>query len=124
MEENGLGYCCVDEPDLPRLVPFVPRVTSSVAYFRFHGRNVNWFNVPASERYNYLYSDEELKPFVPVIEAANEASKVAYVFFNNCHGGSAARNARRMKDLLGLVDEALDKPDEGKKEGPEQLGLF
>ncbi len=124
LEENDLGYCCVDEPDLPRLVPFVPKVTSPVAYFRFHGRNVNWFNVPASERYNYLYSDEELKPFVPVIEAAEEASKTAYVFFNNCHGGSAARNARRMKDLLGLVDDALDGPPEGKKEGPEQLGLF
>jgi len=124
LKENELGYCCVDEPDLPRLMPFVPKVTSSVAYFRFHGRNVNWFNVPAAERYNYLYSDEELKPFVPVIKAVEEASQKAYVFFNNCHAGSAAKNARRIKDLLGLVDEMEHEAPEEEREGPEQLGLF
>jgi len=124
LEENDLGYCCVDEPQLPRLVPFVPRVTSPIAYFRFHGRNTNWFNVPTSERYNYLYSDDELRTFVPIIKSADKSSERAYCFFNNCHAGSAAKNARRTKSLLGLVDRVEEPRRETKKEGPEQLGLF
>lgn len=124
LEENNLGYCCVDEPNLPRLVPFVPKVTSSIAYFRFHGRNKNWFNVPASERYNYLYSDEELKTFVPVIKATEQSAQKAYCFFNNCHAGSAAKNARRIKSLLGLVEHVEGKGKSEQAERPEQLGLF
>ncbi len=103
LEENGLGYCVVDEPSLPRLVPFVPRATSQLAYFRFHGRNKNWFNVPTSERYNYLYSHKELEEFVPSVKEIAEDSKKTYVFFNNCHNGQAAQNAQTMKKLLGLV---------------------
>jgi len=114
----------VDEPQLPRLVPFVPRVTSSITYFRFHGRNTNWFNVPTSERYNYLYSDDELRVFVPIIRSADKSSESAYCFFNNCHAGSAAKNARRIKSLLGLVDRVEEPRPKTKKEGPEQLGLF
>lgn len=124
LEENGLGYCCVDEPPLPRLVPFVPRVTSSIAYFRFHGRNTNWFNAPTSERYNYLYSDEELKTFVPAIKSSQKASDKTYCFFNNCHAGSAAKNALRMKNLLGLTDQPGEARPEKKKEDPQQLDLF
>lgn len=124
LEENKLGYCCVDEPALPKLVPFVPRITSSTAYFRFHGRNKNWFNVPTSERYNYLYSDKELKTFVPIIKSADKASEKTYCFFNNCHAGSAAKNARRIKSLLGLIDQLEEPKPEEKREGPEQLDLF
>jgi len=124
LKENDLGYCCVDEPNLPRLVPFVPKVTSSIAYFRFHGRNKHWFNVPASERYNYLYSDEELKTFVPVVKAAEQAASSTYCFFNNCHAGSAAKNARRIKDVLGLVDKVEQQTEPEQAEDQEQLGLF
>ncbi len=70
---------------------------------RFHGRNKEWFNSPASERYNYLYSDRELKEFVPEIEKMDKKAGKAYVFFNNCHAGKAAQNARRLKELLGIV---------------------
>ena len=121
LRENDLGYCCVDEPSLPKLVPFVPKVTSDIAYFRFHGRNTNWFNVPTSERYNYLYSDDELKTFVPIIENISQNVPHTYVFFNNCHAGSAAKNARRIKDLLGMVDREEERKEPGKGE---QLGLW
>lgn len=93
LEENGLGYCCVDEPQLPKLVPFLPRITSPIAYFRFHGRNTNWFNVPASERYNYLYADKELKEFVPAIKSLpNKKQKVlnSWTSSHRCEGHSGA----------------------------------
>lgn len=105
IEEAGMGWCVVDEPKLPRLLPFDPRRTSDTAYFRFHGRNQNWFNAPREERYNYLYSRDELAGFVePVQGTAKEAART-FVFFNNCHAGAAARNAILMKRLLGLVNE-------------------
>jgi uncharacterized protein YecE (DUF72 family) len=93
LSENQMGYCTVDEPKLKGLVPFDPRVTSEIGYFRFHGRNRNWFNAPTSLRYDYLYSNEELQDFVlPIKEISSRTNKVL-VFFNNCHAGSAVKNA-------------------------------
>lgn len=99
---NNIGFCVVDEPQLPRLMPFINEVTSDIAYLRFHGRNKNWFNAPSSQRYNYLYSDKELKEFIPEIRKMALSSFRTYIFFNNCHAGSAVKNALKMKDLLKL----------------------
>jgi uncharacterized protein YecE (DUF72 family) len=104
LEETGMGCCVVDEPKIPRLMPFEPRRTSDVAYFRFHGRNQNWFNASREERYNYLYSKEELSEFVPPLRSVSAGAKMTYTFFNNCHAGAAARNALMMKQMLGLID--------------------
>jgi len=111
LKENGLGYCAVDEPKLPRLMPFINRVTSGVGYLRFHGRNPNWFNAPVSERYNYLYSEDELREFVPEANRMESSSEKAFVFFNNCHGGSAAKNAGMFRKMMGF-------------EGPVRSDLF
>lgn len=102
LRNTGFGYCAVDEPRLPRLMPFVNEVTSDTAYFRFHGRNPNWFNAPMEERYNYLYSDKELESFIPELEKTASSAKKTYAFFNNCHAGSAVKNAIKLKQLLGL----------------------
>ena len=100
LEENGVGYCIVDEPKLPKLMPYVPRATSDLSYFRFHGRNPNWFNVPAKVRYDYLYSEGELKEFVPDIKDISQKTAKTLIFFNNCYSGSAAKNATQMAKLL------------------------
>jgi uncharacterized protein YecE (DUF72 family) len=105
LKGNQLGFCIVDEPPLPRLVPYKPVATSDTAYFRFHGRNMKWFQATREERYNYLYSEEELKKFVPDIKKIDKSSTSTLVFFNNCHAGAAARNALMMKRFLGLVDQ-------------------
>jgi uncharacterized protein YecE (DUF72 family) len=102
LEKSRLGYCVVDEPAdrFPKLVPYEPRRTSKIAYFRMHGRSENWYN-SSEDRYNYLYSQDELKSFLPGIgELAGQAEQTL-VFFNNCHAGAAARNAAMMKELLG-----------------------
>jgi len=96
----GVGYCVVDEPKLPKLMPFIPRATSDFGYFRLHGRNQNWFNVPTSVRYDYLYSEEELKSFVQPIREVEARTGKTLIFFNNCHGGSAARNALELLRML------------------------
>jgi uncharacterized protein YecE (DUF72 family) len=104
LAEAGMGYCVVDEPKLPRLMPFDARATADVVYFRFHGRNRNWFNADRSERYNYLYSSAELGEFEQPVRSLAGSAASTYVFFNNCHAGAAARNALMMKQMLGLVD--------------------
>jgi uncharacterized protein YecE (DUF72 family) len=100
LKKNGIGYCIVDEPKLPKLMPYLPKATSEFGYFRFHGRNPHWFNVPSSVRYDYLYSEEELKSFVPDIKEVSQKTAETMVFFNNCHAGSAAKNAGQMVKLL------------------------
>ncbi|MFH1368003.1 MAG: DUF72 domain-containing protein [Elusimicrobiota bacterium] len=104
LKSNSISYCAVDEPKLPRLMPFMNEVTSSPAYLRLHGRNKNWFNAPASERYDYLYSGKELSEFLPEIKKMEKLSGKTYVFFNNCHAGSAVKNAMSLRQLLGASD--------------------
>ncbi|MCX8021366.1 MAG: DUF72 domain-containing protein [Syntrophorhabdaceae bacterium] len=94
------GYCVVDEPKLKGLFPFKPVLTSNVGYFRFHGRNREWFNVPSEVRYDYLYSEEELAEFVePVLEVGRMAD-MTFVFFNNCHLGKAVKNGQMFKEMI------------------------
>ncbi|HLA37509.1 MAG TPA: DUF72 domain-containing protein [Candidatus Brocadiales bacterium] len=102
LKGEGLGYCVVDEPRLPGLMPFNPGATSTIGYFRLHGRNPRWFNVPASVRYDYLYSEGELQEFLLPIEEVDGCTETTFVFFNNCHGGSAVKNAMRLRDMLQL----------------------
>ncbi|MFQ3549492.1 MAG: DUF72 domain-containing protein [Armatimonadota bacterium] len=98
---SGIGFCVVDEPKLGELMPLYPAVTSDIAYLRLHGRNPNWYTNP-DFRYDYLYSEEELSEFIPIIEKLSSESKVMYIFFNNCHAGSALRNVKMMQNILGM----------------------
>jgi uncharacterized protein YecE (DUF72 family) len=102
MKKDKLGICVVDEPKLPRLLPYDPRATSDIGYFRFHGRNSKWYNADVHERYNYLYSKKELKEFLPGIKAVEKKTKKTYAFFNNCFMGQSAQNAAMIRELLGI----------------------
>ncbi|HEY3275885.1 MAG TPA: DUF72 domain-containing protein [Syntrophorhabdaceae bacterium] len=96
----SVGCCVVDEPELAGLLPFKPVLTSDTGYFRFHGRNKNWFGAPMEVRYDYLYTKEELSgPLAAVKEVASKAA-VTFVFFNNCHQGKAAKNGRMFLEML------------------------
>jgi uncharacterized protein YecE (DUF72 family) len=103
LEAAKIGYCSVDEPRLKGLVPPVARVTAGTGYIRLHGRNAkNWWRGSGGggDRYDYLYSEDELKEWVAKIKSMVREATKTYVFFNNCHAGQAARNAALMKQLL------------------------
>jgi uncharacterized protein YecE (DUF72 family) len=51
-------------------------------------------------RYDYLYSEAELREFVPDIKDISQKTGKTLVFFNNCYSGSAAKNAAQMAKLL------------------------
>ena len=106
LENNGIGYCSVDEPRLKGLVPPVARATTDIGYVRLHGRNAKtWWarGRGAGDRYDYLYSEAELKEWVEKIRAMSKTAGRTFVFFNNCHAGQAARNAKLMQELLALA---------------------
>jgi uncharacterized protein YecE (DUF72 family) len=100
-----IGWCNVDEPALQSLMHPDAQVTSAVGYIRFHGRNAaKWWKQEraSAERYDYLYTVEELTDWLPRIADVAERAKETFVFFNNHRNGQAATNARQMAELLDL----------------------
>jgi len=100
LKQNNIGYCIVDEPKLKGLMPYNPVTTTDIGYFRFHGRNDNWFNASTSERYDYLYTKDELESFAVDIKAIVGSVRNIMVMFNNCHAGKSVKNAIEMINLL------------------------
>src|SRR5436309_5988491 len=108
LRTHQIGYCSVDEPKLPGLIPPVTMVTAEDAYVRFHGRNAaTWWGGEgggggrgSGDRYDYDYSAEELKEWVRKVAELADQARRTYLFFNNCHAGQAARNAKLMQELL------------------------
>jgi uncharacterized protein YecE (DUF72 family) len=122
LERASLGYVSVDEPALPGLLPPVARATGPLGYVRFHGRNkASWYageeggkGAPARPardrqllRYDYLYSEAELKEWADKIRELNQKTQKTFVFFNNCHAGQAATGAKLMRTLLGMPEPHL-----------------
>lgn len=95
----GLTLVTVDEPKIKDLFPYKPVRTSQTSYFRFHGRNDKWFT-SAAERYNYDYSEEELKNLSQDIDKMAKESQDSFVFFNNCYRGKALQNALTLRSIL------------------------
>jgi uncharacterized protein YecE (DUF72 family) len=110
LRERGLGFCCVDEPPLPHLLPPLAEATGPVAYVRFHGRNAArwWQHEHAYERYDYTYSREELEEWVPKIRKLDQEAETTFVFANNHFKGQAVRALRDLQPLLGLPQRKLN----------------
>lgn len=104
-KEHHLTHVAVDEPQgFSSSTPAVWEVTCpEVAAVRLHGRNrANWERkgLTAAERFNYLYSEDELKEFVdPVRKLAARARRV-HVLFNNCYRNNAQQNAAELQSLI------------------------
>ena len=100
LKANEIGFCSVDEPALPGLFPPKAIATTDIGYIRFHGRNsANWWG-EGGDRYDYLYSEKELKEWKIKIESLKSDTNKIYLFFNNCHLGQAVRNAKMLMNLI------------------------
>ena len=102
LAEHDVSWVNVDQPLFHESVKPAATVTGPIGYARFHGRNYEkWFAHSESwERYNYLYSKEELEPWVGRIEEMARA-KETYVITNNHFRGQAIVNAVDLKQSLG-----------------------
>lgn len=103
LKAHQLGYICVDMPQLPGLLPPSAVATTEIGYIRFHGRNTeHWWSPPKSYmRYDYLYTEAELKEWLPRIRTLERQTETVYAFMNNHWHGKSAVNARMLGDLLG-----------------------
>lgn len=101
LSELETGFVCVDEPDLPSLLPRQNITTSITGYLRFHGRNKkNWYGTDSTSRYDYLYSEKELEEWVPLINEMKRNTEKLFIFFNNHAKSQAVTNARMLINLL------------------------
>jgi uncharacterized protein YecE (DUF72 family) len=104
LRDEEMGFVCVDEPQLPGLVPPVARATAAPAYVRFHGRNTAkwWRHEAAHERYDYLYTAEELSEWVPKLRELEAKVGKVLVAMNNHYQAKAVSNGKMLQGLLGL----------------------
>jgi len=100
LRELGCAYCMVDAPARRGLMPLHCADTGPLLYVRLHGRNRAWFTAGEKERYNYNYSDEELRDILRRVRTLADQTKKILVFFNNCYMGRAVTNALRFRQLL------------------------
>jgi uncharacterized protein YecE (DUF72 family) len=103
LDERNVSWVNVDQPLFSDSVKPSDAVSGPVGYVRLHGRNYEkWFAHKESwERYNYLYSKEELAPWVERIRTMSK-EKETYVVTNNHFRGQAIVNAADLEDALGM----------------------
>ncbi len=104
LETYNVAFCVVSQPQFKGLIPPEPVVTADHAYVRFHGLNYKkWYSGEGSERYDYLYTKDELMEWKPKIDGMQErATKTIYVYFNNHPSGQAPANAKMMLEMMGV----------------------
>jgi uncharacterized protein YecE (DUF72 family) len=105
LREHNAAFCNIDQPVIGRSLEPSEEITSSIGYVRLHGRRYDtWFSddpeVPQYERYNYLYSAQELAPWADRIKTVAEDTRNTFVITNNHYLGKAVVNALELISML------------------------
>ena len=105
LREHDAAFCNIDQPIIGRSLEPSAESTSSIGYVRLHGRRYDtWFSddatVPSHERYNYLYSAEELAPWADRVQTVAERSRDVFVVTNNHYLGKGVVNALQLISIL------------------------
>jgi uncharacterized protein YecE (DUF72 family) len=104
LAERNVAFCNIDQPMFAKSIGPSAAVTARLGYVRLHGRNHDdWFRQDAGrdDRYNYLYTEDELKPWLNKIQAVRKKVDAAYVITNNHFQGQAVVNALEIQGGLG-----------------------
>jgi uncharacterized protein YecE (DUF72 family) len=105
LQDNKIPYVAVDEPQgfKSSVPPVVIPTNDELAVFRFHGRNKETWEkkgITPSERFRYLYDEDELADWTPKIAAVAKQTKQTHVVYNNCFSNYGTTNAREAAQLL------------------------
>jgi uncharacterized protein YecE (DUF72 family) len=94
LKHYNISTVMIDSPSSDKL-QFLSNVTITAnhSFIRFHGRD-------SRHRYNYLYSEEELNPWVSKIKTIQSEVSVVRSYFNNHYGAKAVVNALQLRELL------------------------
>jgi uncharacterized protein YecE (DUF72 family) len=121
----GAAFVQIDEPKFRLSIRqnYLPNV-KGFYYMRLHGRNAAqwWRHDKSEDRYNYLYSADELQEFADVAGAAKALVKKSYLYANNHFAAKAVTNAVMLKAQVGQPIEG-DYPPEFIERYPEAAPL-
>jgi len=112
LSEYKVCFCNIDQPIFRNSInPSSVSTNPQFSYVRLHGRNYkNWFKKDAGrdERYNYLYTKEEIEEWIKRIKDLGSQSSKVFVITNNHYRGQALANALQIKNMI--TGEKLDIP--------------
>ena len=104
LNASQAAWVQIDEPKFKFSIRqnFLPNVRGFY-YMRLHGRNAAhwWKHERMEDRYDYLYSPDELKEFTVVAGAAKTLVKKLYLYTNNHFSAKSVANAAMIKEQLG-----------------------
>ncbi|HEX8031964.1 MAG TPA: DUF72 domain-containing protein [Vicinamibacterales bacterium] len=103
LAQHRAAWAQIDEPKFPSSIrQDLVGGRADIYYLRLHGRNAGqwWDHAEAEDRYNYLYSREELEPIAAKVRDVRAMVKKAYLFLNNHFSAQAVANAVTLKQLL------------------------
>ncbi len=118
LDQHAAAWAQIDEPKFASSIdsafaPTALRRDTPLAdtnyYVRLHGRNKAqwWEHEHGEDRYNYLYSEDELRPFADAMREARAAVRKAYLYLNNHFAAQSIADAAMLRDLL---DEPVTVP--------------
>ena len=118
-EQRNVSFCNIDQPLIGLSLEATEHVTAPVGYVRLHGRNYDqWFEAEnRDDRYNYLYSEQELAGWKEKIERIAAKAEVTYVVANNHFEARAGVNGLQLKHML--TGERVKAPEPLLKHYPE-----
>jgi uncharacterized protein YecE (DUF72 family) len=125
LDTFGAAWAQIDEPKFRTSIRQNLRPNGrSFYYLRLHGRNSAqwWTHEQTEDRYNYLYSADELQPFADAASEAARVVKKAYLYANNHFSAKAVANAAILKHQLGQPLPG-DYPEEFVERYPDLKGL-
>jgi uncharacterized protein YecE (DUF72 family) len=104
LNEFAAAWVQIDEPKFRFSIRqnYLPNV-EGFYYMRLHGRNAAkwWRHEQAEDRYDYLYSADELTEFSDTAAAARTLVKKLYLYTNNHFSAKSVANAAMLKEQLG-----------------------
>jgi uncharacterized protein YecE (DUF72 family) len=115
LEARGISYVTLDAPkvDAKNVPPTMIAATTPLAYVRLHGRNAATWNLRgagAAQRFDYLYSEGELREWVEPLQELSAEAEELYVFFNNNNVTNGVAQAPAGAELLRRLLEESDVP--------------
>jgi uncharacterized protein YecE (DUF72 family) len=108
LDARQAAWVLIDEPKFKSSIRQTTGVAldaaAPLAYLRLHGRNAAawWEHETAEDRYNYLYTPDELRPFAEAARTAAQKKRVL-LYFNNHFSAKAVANAAVLKHDLGQI---------------------
>ena len=110
LAEGGAAWVQIDEPKFQSSIRqrLIPNQATRL-YVRLHGRNAAewWEHEQSEDRYDYMYTANELAPIIAKLRAARDQVRKLYLYMNNHFAAQAVANATMVREML---DEPVTAP--------------